>query len=478
MTEPLGKEITVKHPGCLLAVTVLLFAGCIASHDVSHEEIDQWWALTDTEQRLVLPADNATPEDRELSVPRHWNIRHSDRVIGATVSLVRAMDAIDAGADRVEFALAKEHIEPLLKMLSDVRATMRDMNEMLGVSGEVDQAAWAGALAEALVTVEAVARQTSGEATGGEAGVGLAGRPMLDLLTSLIDTQSGQDLLAELDTGDVGRLRQSLVQIIVRMGFDIAGRQSTPEMATRAATTLRDADDLNAAQADLTEWLAEQLGGAAPAASSNREAVKAVLTYGPKGIMMFESFLSQWSRIRSMTVELASTTDGSQAAVLTVRVKAGQEIRIDHIMTGVPAIVLRGSSRVSVLPSGTPTGDAVVSFDPVADGAVELRFEGLLYGLVRLFAFPLDSGPLREIRLARHSRSRGDQLINIAVLMESSRDTDDPRRMLSVQDVRRKRVVRDVIETRTVVERSETVVNYITPAKRYTYQRMTREDRK
>jgi hypothetical protein len=458
-------------PMCLV-LSAMATSGCIPSHDVSQDDINDWWTLTPAEQQVILPSKTATPEKRELGMPRHWTIRQSDSVIGATVSLVRAMDAIDAGADRVEFSLADDHIQPVLDMLADVRSTMGELNAMLGGSGEVNRQAWASTLAEALVTVELVARRTAGQADASQTDAAMAAKPVLDLMTSMMESQSGQRLLAELDVKDIGRLRQSLVQVILRMGFDIAGRQTTPQLTTQTARKLRNAEDLTKIQGDLALWLAEQLEEASPSATGNREVVKDVLAYGPKGILMFERFFSQWGKMESMTVDFAKTTDDSQALVATVRVKDGQEIRIDDIMTGVPVIVIRGESRISVLPGGGPAESFAVTFNPVDEGAIELRFEGLLYGLVRLFAFPLDDGPLREIRVATASRSRGEQLLNVAVLMESSRDVDDPRRMLSVQDVRRKRVVRDVLETRTVTEHSETLVHYITPQKRYTYQRI------
>lgn len=463
----------MKH--LLIVCTVMslaLASGCIPSHDVSQDEMSQWWSLTSAADVFAMPDDPAETDNGEgMGFPTHWTIRSNDSVIRSTVSLVRAMDSVKAGKTSIEFALAPEHIRPLVNVLADTRATMKDLQAMLDAAGDVDGNRWADTLAKALVTVERVSRKATAEATDSDEPLGMAAEPLLDMLTSIIDAEAGGNMLAELDTEELGRLRQSLVQLVMRMGFDIAGRQAQPELANEAARKLQAAKDLQATQGELTTWISEQLSQAPPAATSSRAAVEAALEYGPKAILMLERFLQQWPKMESISVDIAPT-DTSVAIKVTLRVKDGQEIRIDNIMTGVPVIVFRGQSEVKIIPGGTPAGDVVIAFDPVGDGAVELRFEGFVYGLVRLFAFPLDSGPLREIRVARASQSRGEQLINVAVLMESTNDPDDPRRMLSVQDVRRKRVVREALETRTVLEKSETRVHYITPEKRYTYERI------
>ena len=120
----------------------------------------------------------------------------------------------------------------------------------------------------------------------------------------------------------------------------------------------------------------------------------------------------------------------------------------------------------------TDAGETVVAFNPVGEGAVELRFEGVVWGLVKLLALPLASGPIREVRVFTDTRADGEQLVHVAVFSQAADGRGDPRRMIVVQDHRTKKLLREAFAVRSVTEKSETVVTYITPTRRYTYQRI------
>jgi len=66
----------------------------------------------------------------------------------------------------------------------------------------------------------------------------------------------------------------------------------------------------------------------------------------------------------------------------------------------------------------------------------------------------------------------GRQSVHVAVLMETHRPVADRRRLLLVQDSRRKSLVRTPFAVQQRVETSQTVVNYLTPDRRYTYRRI------
>jgi len=59
----------------------------------------------------------------------------------------------------------------------------------------------------------------------------------------------------------------------------------------------------------------------------------------------------------------------------------------------------------------------------------------------------------------------------VTVLSEASGDKDDPRRMMVIHRTGRTRLVREVFQVKSVTEQSRTVVSYITPDKRYTYEK-------
>ena len=196
-----------------------------------------------------------------------------------------------------------------------------------------------------------------------------------------------------------------------------------------------------------------------------------MLAYAPKALMAMESLARQWNRMEALELEF-HRKDGQLVIAATIRVRPGKEVRLDDMIMFQPAIVFRGDSRIVVQPKAPGTGETVVAFEPVGDGAVEIRFEGLAYGLARLLVMPLVSGALREVRVFAKTRREGDQVINVVLLMEATGEKGDPRRLLHFQEVRHKRLVRGPFEIRSVVEGTEQVFNYLTPEKRYTFRRV------
>ena len=153
--------------------------------------------------------------------------------------------------------------------------------------------------------------------------------------------------------------------------------------------------------------------------------------------------------------------------------KDGQEARLEDIVILQPALVLRGTSRIGVYPSDPQTGETVVLFEGVDGGSVSLEYEGLVYGLVRLFAIPLASGPLREIRVFTGERTRGENLIHVQMKSLDENDRTDPRRLLVYQQESSSRPERGAFDVKTVKERTDHIFHYITPEKRYTFERLT-----
>lgn len=134
-----------------------------------------------------------------------------------------------------------------------------------------------------------------------------------------------------------------------------------------------------------------------------------------------------------------------------------------------PTVAFRGHSRMIVIPNDPVTDATIVKFGPVGDGGgVDLRFGGLL-SLVRVFAFPLASGPLREVRVfsgAGHGRS----MTHVEVMTEdASAGSGDPRRMMVVQSDSRWRHVRTATEVRKRYQADVTAFSYITPQRRWSY---------
>ena len=122
------------------------------------------------------------------------------------------------------------------------------------------------------------------------------------------------------------------------------------------------------------------------------------------------------------------------------------------------------------MPESSITEETVISFEPEAGGGAEIRFEGIIYALARLFTFPLEDSRLREIRVFTHKPKEGRQVTHLTLLMEAKKDNADPRRMIVFQDVRERELQRNVFSVQSIRKKKELSFSYAMPDRRYTYQ--------
>ncbi len=457
------------------AVLALASVGCIASHKLAEGELDRYASLhADTGD--LGPYYRPSVGGRQL--PGKWIVRRHSSLIWSAVSLVRAGDKLKAGAEEIELAVSDAHATALADALAQARLALQNLAEISGMDRPADRRRWAQGLAAALIRVETVARRVTVEETEtptgkGEEPLAMAAGPMLEFLAAYLHERSEGRLLSDLDPEDLDRVRALLVHTMLRLGFATAGRQLPEDLREIIQRRLRETEEPKEAAEPLAEMLLDRVAKAPPekAGGGLSGAVRAVLAYAPKALMAMESLARQWDRMEAIEFEF-HRKDGQPVIVATVRVQPDKEVRLDDMVMFQPAIVFSGASRIVVQPKAPGTGETVVAFEAVGDGAVEIRFEGLAYGLARLLVMPLASGALREVRIFAKTRREGDQVINVAILMEAAGEKGDPRRLLHFQDVRHKRLVRGPFEIRSVVEGTEQVFNYLTPEKRYTFRRV------
>ncbi len=471
----------MKRQLMMLVLVSVASAGCVPSYPVGKGDLDRYWQLTD----LADGTEPAAPKAADgFRMPTLWVIRADDDANNASASINRAMTMLREGTDTIDFSASKQHADAIVSALRNIRAGLDRLEEMIDTAGRSSRNQWAAALAAALVKVEQVSRPLMAEPDAEEshgarpgAATADAARPMLHMITMYINEQARGGLLSELTPGEKGRLRDVLAGVMVQVGFEVAGKAATAQVRREIVEMMRNRGNLPALtlQADLAARLTERIATAPPARGDNkRQMVQAALKWGPKVIGLMEAFLSQWDRMDSITVQLLQR-QGRSAVGAAIAVKPGKSVLLADVVAHMPTIAFTGGTRIIAQPDATGAGEMVVSFDPInEDGAVEIRYEGSAYAMVRMLAIPLASGPLREIRMSHSSPIEGKQLINVAILSEASDDKADPRRMIVVQHATVKRLVREAFDIRMVTEKSETAVNYITPHKRYTYLRKNR----
>jgi hypothetical protein len=445
-------------------------------------ELDGYWLLTDStvaSRPATAPAADFVKGAGGL--PRRWVLVQESDPQRAQQSVDQAMAAFRAGADEVTLRVTPAMAESLGKTLGRVGAAIGEVEAVVEQAGADRPARWALALARAMATVESIYRQArlaeaggAGAATAPAVGQDQATATLMGLVAKYLDSETGSEMLAELSPRELQQVRELLLQLVLRVGFELAGRQLPPDVPGVVGEHLAAQADPQRAVDGLAQLLTDRLAAAPPSAVAveRRRLVLDALRHAPRAIQVVQAVVAQWPKVQCVGVEIVPAPAGA-TVVADIRIMPGQELRLEKIETGVPVIAFRGWSRVVVMP-GEPAGvDRVVTFDPQGEGgAVELRFEGIVYSLVRLLAFPLASGALREVRVSSAGEARGPQFLQVAMLMETA-DKPDPRRMLLVQNTSRKDLHRDAFSISEVTLHSHTAMSYITPQRIYTYERST-----
>ena len=449
-------------------------AGCLARRPLAEGELDGYWALHEVRFSDAPPAGLALGG---RLLPTEIVLRQEKSLIRSTISIVRAADRLKAGTPRIEIAISPQHAASAAQMLARARTSLADLKDVAQADSRTGAEGWARATARVLGGLEELVRLSliddeARDAAAEDEPLGASALPLLELAVAYLDERSGGRLLEDLGPGEAGRLREALAQVVLRVAFTSAGKQDSPDLREAVVGAMRAAPDPKALAETLRGPLLAHLAQAPPArpGSGVHVAARAFFSMAPRLLEALETVVRQWDRMESVAFEFRRG-EGAVAAV-TLRVAPGREVRIADLFLFQPAIVLRGGTRIVVSPRSGETDEVVVSFEPLEDGAAEVRFEGPGYALVRLLALPLADAALREVRVATSAGPGGRSLVSVALLMAAGGDREDPRRILAFQDVRQGRLVRDAFQMRTETDRLEQIFNYVTPQGRYTYRRV------
>lgn len=457
----------------LVVILVAVGGGCIPRQPLGAGEMDRYWYL----HADVRPAGQ--PEALSMGgqkLPGRWVLRQEPSLALSTASMIAAVEKLKAGPDEIEIAVSPDHAEMAGKLLGQVREAITSLREIAKPESARTAGRWADTVAGALRAAEDIARLAEADTPTppgkppGET-LGWSAEPVIQMLVGYLDQRSGGSLLAGIDAGQVTRIRQVLTQVFLRVGFALAGKTEPTGLGESVLRKMREAPSPEALAESLRAALLEGLAEAPPAPPGGalRTALNAVLLGAPPMLRALEAFVGQWDQMESLAVEF-SRRAGESLVTVTIRVAPGRRVRIGDLFTMQPALVFRGGSRIVVLPSSPTTGEAVVLFEPIADGSTEVRFDGLGYAMVRLLALPLANAAVREVRVATGTTA-GRRMITVAMLMEAGGDRKDPRRLIAFHDVREVRLVRGPFAIFRQTRSGAQSFTYLTPSHRYTYRR-------
>lgn len=460
----------------------LLVGGCLPSEPTEPETMDRLWVLS-VPPTWEAPSEARTEQAGEdggalEELPRRWTIHQEPSLVWSTVSIVRATDAIRAGGiDQISFSVSPAHTDQLADTLVEARRTVERLEDVAEAAGRGDTGRWADGLAWALVNAEDVIRSAQQDPVG-RAGaeesalMASPAGPILQMLSSYLNRTANDTLLGDLHSNEVTAMREAVAQVVLRAGFQFAGKQDTPELRGRVIDLMQS----DAPEHQRRERLADLLVAAyasAPAVGADASlagTIESVLQWAPLALRVAEQFVRQWDRMESITVEIAPPEAAAPARV-TFRVQPGEEVRLEDLVIMQPTLAFRGETAIVAMPDADATGETVVLFEPADKGAVELRFTGLGYGVVRLVALPLANGALRQVRVASGRTPTGERTTHVSMAMLTDTGSGDPRRLIVVQDVRRIRRERTLLEIRERTLQSRTWFHYLTPDRHYTYLR-------
>lgn len=467
--------------GLHLGINLLFLGGCMPNEQLAPDQMNQIWTLSHN------PREQSTYHRMkvgELELPARWVIHQNPSIIRSTVSFVRAYDQIKEGTAKVEFSVSPANVEAVNDILMQVRLTLENLSELAESGEEQNQGVWSQKMAEILTQIEYIIRLTSVQEDELRHGktesiepMGYAAEPLLQMLAVYLNERVGGSLLGDLQAKDVQQLRQVLTQIALHWGYALAGKQLPPDMLDSVTQTMRVAERMDTLENTMQDFILGEFDKTAPNPSGGKlkKTIKILSAAVPRALLVLESFMDQWDRMEKVELEFRRWND-RPVLIATLSVLPQKEIRVASVIMFQPSLVFTGTSRITVLAEQPGTEETVVYFEPLEQGGVELRFDNIIYSLVRLFAFPLEGGSLREIRVFTSSRKEGTSLVHLGILLSSRKDKNDPRRMIIFQDAREKTITRTAFDIQSLTLRKEQIFHYINPQRRYTYKRLKEYD--
>ncbi len=454
-------------------------AGCMPSEALDPGEMDRAWALSaDVTDEATL----SQPDLGDTKLPSTWTIRYTDNLILSTVSLVRASDALrEQEPNEIEFSLSQEYAVSIIDTLDKTRAAIRDIRDLTETGPIEGREEWASSMATAMLRIEQITRRITADDSKSlgtdEDPFALPSGPVTDMIAGYLDEQSPGSLLGDAGPSETRTLRTILAQITLKVGFIGAGHRLPDELPGEVADLMGQATSSEALKETLTRTLTEALVNApsGPREQRLREDVRDALKGADKGLAVLQKLISQWDRMEYVQLKLFKRND-KPVMQGTIKTQPGKTVRVADMVIAQPTMVFRGETRIVTFTEET-TGETVMLFEPVGEGGVELRFEGVLWGLAKIFAFPLDDGRLREVRVLVNTHSQGRSLIHVSLKMESLAGGGDRRRLMMFQDARFTTIRRKIDSVQPIVERMEQSFHYVTPEKRYTFQRVKHDVR-
>ena len=459
----------------LLVSLALAATGCMSSRAAAPGELDAQYQPVEN----VWPQTEVRPlKIGERTFPACYRLVYEPSNLASMRSLNRAPQALRSGGETFEILISAEVAAALAADLRNIADRLEDWGHATEFYPlPLVREKWAKDTAAVLAVLYRLARGSEvidprealrgKEVESASAAVAPIARTLVFMAAQPPDSDLPLEQLVEFPN------RRSLaVDGILSISFRLARLRPPPEAVDEVEEILLHGPPTAlGVENQLVRKLLELRARAAPSdAPPFGEEVQTAAKAVPAFLRLLARMCDQWPKFYLASVTIGRR-DGGTVVSLVADVRPGEVVRLDGIISLVPALTLEGRTRINIWTAGPPGRETLrIQFADERGGRAAMRFEHPIYALVGLLTFPSLSFPIegyafREIDVAttRPARQRTEQTVD--VLLEAAGPSADPRRMFRYRSVRE-------LEVRTHGETVERLVVTDSPLDYFTSERM------
>jgi hypothetical protein len=463
----------------LLVLAAVAAPGCLKNDALAEGRMDE----------VYRPSVNRWPEAEPIKltvagrpVPSRLTLTREHDLLSSVLDIVKAREKVFSESRRMQLLVADDLGDMLAGILRDMAERTRGWAESSDDYAKTDgREKWAGDTAGILSLLYRIDRGRAvadpREALDPERSRWAAVAPVLRSVITVMMHRM------ELETGDQGLLSALEDQRSLPVAFVLRGafRLASLEMPADAPATVLEVFDHgpptavgveNVLRRRLLELRDKAEEGRRPPSSKKMtrylKAVPILLRNIARGV-------EQWDKFYLASAEIGTTGSGPMLS-LVADVQPGQVVRIDAVHKMAPLVTLEGRTRVNLWQTSEPDGGPKrvhVQFVDERGGRVAVRFESWVYGLVSLFAFPIEDWGLDELVITRTRPERHRREMIVDMMMTARKygaGDEDRRRMIRLRTVRRLEVTTtgDTVDRRV---RTDLRFEYWRPDRMWYYDR-------
>jgi len=420
----------------MLAATIGLQTGCVPSEPMAPGAMDALWNPDASlwSQAQVDPI--SLGEGKSL---HRVEVAYEPSVVWSIIGLNHVVrDGPDADGI-LHLPVSEPHARATARLLEDLADKVQAVTAA-AETADRNPDRWAGSVAELLGFVHGMTASLDPD-------IEARRRVRVDdtaawVVLPLLEMLAGQDDAAETSLGepaagpgeDLRRVESKISRVALTIALRLAGRPMTVDLLDRILTIQRsrpaaeaDEDTQSALQGYLARTPRRYPSLAATAKRASHAAGRMA-----RGMKYLAALSAQWPKVNLLAIEMRRRQD-SRIVSLEFDVRDGQTVELSDLHFAAPKVTFTGHGRVVVQSDSQDEAATTVVFESDDREGIGLHFDGIIYGFVRLLAFPLTDAHLRQVRYRPlRDPQTGASTRVVEVFMETVRAQGDRRRLIRV----------------------------------------------